>query len=64
VTRRPILVFASLPASPVDSRLALVLALVAPASAFAINVPLPTTDATLNADVQLQPWFTVSESPE
>src|SRR6266851_4047258 len=36
--------------------------LFAPASTYAISVPLPTNDATLNLNLQLQPQFLVNEA--
>jgi hypothetical protein len=36
--------------------------LVAPAASYAIAVPLPTSDFTLNLDLQLQPQFLVTEA--
>ena len=45
------------------SQLVLGLALLlAPASSYAISIPLPTTDATLNLNVQLQTWFLANEA--
>src|SRR5438270_14020243 len=47
----------------VPSRLVLVLALLfAPVSSYAISIPLPTTEATLNLDLQLQPQFVLNEA--
>src|SRR5712672_2896511 len=37
-------------------------ALLVPAASHAIAVPLPIHDATLNLDIQLQPWFLVNEA--
>jgi hypothetical protein len=45
------------------SRLVLGLVLlVAPMSSYAIGIPLPTTEATLNLDLQLQPQFLMNEA--
>jgi hypothetical protein len=47
----------------VPSRLVLGLALlIAPVPSYAIGVPLPTTDATLNLNLQLQPQFLANEA--
>src|SRR5438132_12068098 len=47
----------------VPSRLVLVLALLfAPVSSYAISIPLPTTEATLNLDLQLQPQSVLNEA--
>ena len=47
----------------VPSRLVLGLALLfAPVSSYAISIPLPTTEATLNLDLQLQPQFVLNEA--